>query len=68
MPIYSCKSCVPPTRYPGCHSKCPNYLEEKAKHDALKAEHDRKQAIDHGIRCQREAKVYQALRNSRKKG
>ena len=68
MPIYSCKGCVPPTRYPGCHSICPNYLAEKAEHDALKAEYDKKQAIDHGIRSQRESKVYHAIKNRNKKG
>lgn len=31
MPIKCCKDCVPPQRYPGCHTKCIMYLEEKAK-------------------------------------
>ena len=31
MPIRCCKDCIPPTRYPGCHTKCDKYLEEKAK-------------------------------------
>ena len=31
MPIKCCKDCMPPTRHPGCHSKCNKYLKEKAK-------------------------------------
>lgn len=66
MTIFSCKGCVPPTRYPGCHSECPKYLEEKAKHDALKAEYDRKKAVDSGIMCQIGAGVYKTIKRRRK--
>ena len=45
--IYSCKGCE--KRYPGCHGKCEAYLADKAKHDALKAEYDRKKAIENII-------------------
>lgn len=31
MPIKCCKDCVSPQRHPGCHSKCEQYLKEKAK-------------------------------------
>lgn len=28
-----CQKCVPPTRHPGCHDHCPEYLASKAKYD-----------------------------------
>lgn len=34
--IECCKHCVPPKRYPGCHSKCEEYLRERAEWDAMK--------------------------------
>lgn len=37
MPIKCCKDCVPPQRHPGCHSKCEQYLKEKAKWEEEKA-------------------------------
>jgi hypothetical protein len=66
MTTFSCKGCVPPQRYPGCHSKCPKYLEEKAKHDALKAEYDRKRAIDSGIMSQISDGVHKTIKHRRK--
>lgn len=68
MTTYSCKGCVPPNRYPGCHGKCEKYLAEKAEHDAQKAENDKKQALERGLYGQRSSKVYQAMKNRRKKG
>ena len=32
-----CTKCVPPKRYPGCHSTCPDYAKGRAKLDADKA-------------------------------
>ena len=37
MAIKCCKDCVPPTRYPGCHDKCEQYIKEKAKWEEEKA-------------------------------
>jgi hypothetical protein len=68
MTIYSCKGCVPPKRYPGCHGECANYLAEKANYDALKAKDNEKKAVEQGIYRQRSDKVYQAIKNRRKKG
>ena len=31
MSFEHCQTCKPPTRYPGCHSKCPHYQEDLAK-------------------------------------
>ena len=33
--IFSCKGCQ--DRYPGCHSKCAKYIEEKAEYEKQKA-------------------------------
>ena len=64
MTIYSCKGCE--KRYPGCHGRCEAYLSEKAKHDALKAENDRKKAIVGGVLSQRSEGVYKATKHRRK--
>lgn len=50
--IYSCRDCVAPKRHPGCHSHCPEYAKEKAKHDAEKAVADRKKMIEAGLTAQ----------------
>ena len=31
-----CRYCVPPTRKPGCHSRCPEYIAWKKDHDKVK--------------------------------
>jgi hypothetical protein len=31
-----CRHCVPPTRKPGCHSQCPEYIAWKKDHDETK--------------------------------
>lgn len=31
-----CHICKAPKRYPGCHSKCPEYKEQKAKWEAYR--------------------------------
>lgn len=37
----SCKFCEPPTRYPGCHSKCEKYLEWKKEIERKKSDFKR---------------------------
>lgn len=49
MAIKCCKDCVPPKRYPGCHSHCPEYIEEKAEYERLKAIDQRKRDVQHRI-------------------
>jgi hypothetical protein len=66
MTIYSCKDCVAPKRHPGCHSQCQEYLAQKAAYDAMKAEYDKKQAIERGIYVQRSNRVYQAMKGRRR--
>ena len=50
--IYSCKGCVAPKRYPGCHSHCPEYLSQRAEYDRKKAIADQKRDIEAGITSQ----------------
>lgn len=60
MAIYSCMGCVAPKRHPGCHDSCPQYLEEKAKHDAEKEAEEKKKSIERGIDSQRAKAIYLA--------
>lgn len=34
MAITCCNGCKPPKRTPTCHASCPEYIAQKAKHDA----------------------------------
>ena len=34
---FTCRGCE--NRYPGCHSKCEKYKQERAEYDRLRAEH-----------------------------
>lgn len=33
--IKCCGDCVAPKRHPGCHSTCPDYIQEKEEHVKL---------------------------------
>ena len=65
MAIYCCKGCTAPKRHPGCHGSCPEYIADKAEHDRLKAEYNKKQAIDSAILGDRGKKVYNAMKDRR---
>lgn len=41
MRFEHCRSCLPPTRYPGCHSKCPHYQADIDRYHIAKAEEAR---------------------------
>ena len=62
MAIKCCKDCVSPKRYPGCHSHCPEYIEEKAEYDRLKAAADLKRDTIQGIIRQRYDRVDRAYK------
>ena len=68
MAINCCRYCVAPKRHPGCHDRCAKYLEEKAKHDAEKAEADKKRRIEYGLDSQYASSVLRMARICRKKG
>ena len=62
MSMFSCKGCVPPKRYPGCHGHCPEYLADKARYDALKAEEYKRQDLA-GALCGRQSeRIYKAMK------
>lgn len=50
--IQCCRFCVPPKRHRACHGSCPEYIKEKAEHDAEKAEVDKIKAIKAGLDAQ----------------
>ena len=68
MAISCCRYCVAPKRYPGCHGKCPDYSKEKAKHDAEKAERDKRKRIEYNLDSQLAQSIYKKMRISHKKG
>ena len=57
---FSCKDCG--NRFPGCHGTCETYKAEKAEHDRIKAENDRKKAISGAIISNRGENVYKAMK------
>lgn len=65
MTNFSCRFCVAPKRYPGCHSKCPEYLAERAKYDELKAENDKKKVVEGELISQRMASAYKIMKKYR---
>ena len=69
MAITCCYGCVPPKRTTTCKfdGTCNKYAEEKAKHDAEKAELDRVRDTKCGIQNQKYARVYAAVRKRRYK-
>lgn len=60
--ICCCKGCVAPKRNPGCHGTCPEYIEQKAEHDRLKAIENQKRAIEAGLDSQMYSGVYRAYK------
>lgn len=66
--ISCCNGCVPPKRTPTCKfdGTCNRYAEAKAKHDAQKAEIDRKKNIEAGLTSQTVAGVDRAHKAQRK--
>ena len=62
MAIYSCKGCVAPKRYPGCHAVCPEYIAEKDQHDKKKAIIDYNRRIYNGLNSQTISSINRAQR------
>ena len=63
--ITCCRHCVPPKRHTACWGHCPEYLKEKAQHDAKKAEDFKKAEISRGIYAQRVIAVKKTLRGGK---
>ena len=60
--IFSCKGCVAPKRYPGCHAVCPEYIAQKEKHEKEKAIIDQKKRIENGLNSQALSSINRAQR------
>lgn len=67
MPIRCCNGCVPPKRSPTCHGTCPDYIREKAEHDALMAKETQRQYIKQGLNDQTYRGVLKATKHKRKR-
>ena len=63
--ITSCKGCVAPKRYPGCHAVCPEYLADKERHERRKEEYYKDEKLNVAINLERGKKVYNALKGYR---
>ena len=57
--ITCCHHCVPPKRHTACWDHCPEYLKEKAEHEAKKAERRKKEEIERRLNAQRYRHVNQ---------
>ena len=67
MARFSCKDCVAPKRHPGCHDKCPEYLEQKAKYEEIKEAERKWKEVRGGLIDQRNNLYYEAMKRNRKK-
>lgn len=68
MSINCCNGCVPPKRHTACWGSCPEYAQQKAKHEMEKAEINKRKAIQDDIYRQRINNIDKALKKRRKKG
>ena len=66
MSFKCCRYCVPPKRNPYCHGSCPEYLKEKAEHEAKKEADYAKRKIRGDLITQRNAAVNKAFKRWRK--
>ena len=64
--IYSCKDCVAPKRYPGCHAVCPEYLAQKEQHDKEKAIIAKNRYIYDGLNSQTVQGIYKSRKIAKK--
>lgn len=67
MAIRCCNGCVPPKRHVGCHGTCPDYIREKAEHDALMAKEWQKRSINQGLTNETFRAVQRASKGKRKR-
>ena len=67
MPIRCCNGCVPPKRSSTCHGTCPDYIREKAEHDALMEIERKKLAVKQGLNDETYRAVHRAVKGKRKR-
>ena len=58
--IFTCKDCK--SRYPGCHSKCAKYQEERKAYEEAKEEKRKQDSLRAGLDHQRNTSIRRALR------
>lgn len=63
-----CHFCKPPKRYPGCQDHCPEYAEDKAKHDADKEAEKQRRKREADLYMQRCEAVHRAMKKRKRKG
>ena len=70
MAIKCCYGCVPPNRTPTCKfdGTCNKYAEAKKKHDAEKAEIEKRRRIEYGLDAQYASSVRRIAKTCHKKG
>ena len=66
MAIRCCNGCVAPKRHSGCHGSCPEYLKEKAEHDAQAEESYKQRQLALNLNQQKYSAIIRASRNKRK--
>lgn len=64
--ISCCRDCVAPKRHPGCHDKCPEYLEQRARYDELKDAENKRRELKGNLIAQRNEVYYKAMKHRRK--
>lgn len=64
--ILCCKDCVPPKRYPGCHSKCEVYIRERKAYEDLKAVVAREKRNESDYYAYKVERIIKTSRRSRK--
>lgn len=67
MGIKCCLGCVAPKRFPGCHGTCPEYIKEKALHDAAREEDFKVRSVKNGLTSQKFRGVGKAEKHKRKR-
>ena len=63
--ISCCHHCVPPKRHTACWGNCPEYLQEKAEYEAIKAERRKQMEIEVGLNAQHRASVKRARKGGK---
>ena len=65
MAISCCHGCMVPKRHPGCHDTCPEYLKERAEHEARKEEDYKRRQLVQNLNEQRYQAIHKAVKDKR---
>lgn len=61
---FSCHGCQ--KRFPGCHSTCPEYTQEKAEHEKRRTQEAKERAVQLGLAAQRSMAVHRAFKKDKR--